>query len=50
MKIYKPAKTDLVIIAEGELVSFERLLNSYRLCQRMWLETKYERQRQNRNN
>lgn len=42
MKIYTPKRNDFVIIAEGEIVSFERLLKSYRLCQRMWLEVKYE--------
>lgn len=50
MKIYDIKKEDFIKIAEGEMVSLERLIKSYRLCQKMWLEIKYERQRQNRNN
>ena len=47
MKIYDNIKKeDYIKIANGEIVSFERLLKSYRLCQRMWLEIRQnERQR-----
>ena len=41
MKIYhKIQKEDWILIGKDELVTLDKLLKCYRVCQKMWLEVK----------